>query len=207
MATERIIFSLRVLQAIWRNFDWYGLFMNNPDAPSEDVFLAHFAGSTPAPVFSWVDKANGVTYLYDLSINQVQVTPEKQPHTRRVDDLNKALWKFLPPDLMETADHWKSAWLVAARKLDIATMQLIIEQGFDVNVADEDGFTALYHAVLPYGGSYKAVKMLVESGADLTLPIHNVEFLIEEAWKSVGHNGDASEALSIAAYLRSLARN
>ncbi|GAB4053622.1 ankyrin repeat domain-containing protein [Spirosoma litoris] len=38
---------------------------------------------------------------------------------------------------------------------------------FDVDVVDEDGYTALYHAVTPYGGSYDAVELLVEAGANL----------------------------------------
>jgi hypothetical protein len=45
----------------------------------------------------------------------------------------------------------------------------------------------------------------VESGADLTLPNNTVDFLIKEAWANVAGNGEASEAMSIAAYLRSAA--
>lgn len=198
-------FTPRVLGVIWGNFEWYGLFMNNPNAPSEEAFQAYYAAANPDQPFSWTDKVNGVTYQYDLSINQVQVTPAIEPYSGWVDRLNKRLWEVLPPELLDTKDHWKKAWLAASKKSDIVAIWFIIEQGFDVNLADEDGFTALYHAVTPYGGSYKLVKLLVESGADLTLPNNTVDFLIKEGWANVAGNGEASEAMSIAAYLRSVA--
>ncbi|QMW01079.1 ankyrin repeat domain-containing protein [Spirosoma foliorum] len=202
MAVKPIVFSPRILKVIWLNFDFYGLFMNNPDAPSEETFQAYYEAHNQNSVFSWVDQPNGLTYQYDLSINQAQVTPAIEPHAERVTKLNKRLWELLPPELLDTNDNWKKAWLTAARKLDIATMRFIIEQGFNVDVVDEDGYTALYHAVTPYGGSYNVVELLVEAGADLTLPINNVDFLIKVGWEGVAGNGEASEAQSIAAYLR-----
>jgi hypothetical protein len=176
--------------------------MNNPDAPTEQEFLDFYAEPDPKSAFSWTDKANGLVYTHDLSINQVQVTPEQPPYSGRVNDANKRLWQYLPPNLLEPSPNWKAHWFTAARKLDIDTMRFIIEQGFDVNTTDEDGFTALYHAVLPYGGSIEVVRLLVESGADLTIPTNAPEFLIKEAWKFVAGVNEASEAISIAYYLR-----
>ncbi|MVM33091.1 hypothetical protein GO755_23825 [Spirosoma sp. HMF4905] len=199
-----IVFSPRIRKSIWRNLEWYGLFMNNPDAPSEEAFQAYYEVPNQNPVFSWVDKFNGVTYLYDLSINQAQVTPSVEPQAEWVTKLNKRLWELLSPELLDPKDNWKKAWLTAAKRLDIPTMKFIIEQGFDVNVVDEDGYTALYHAVTPYGGSIEAVRLLVESGADLSMPVNNVDFLIKVGWEGVAGNGEASEAISIAYFLRSI---
>lgn len=76
---------------------------------------------------------------------------------------------------------------------------------FDGDVVDEDGYTALYQAVTHYGGSYDAVELLVEAGANLTLPMNNVDSLIKVGWEGVAGNGEASEALSIATFALILA--
>ena len=205
MARKRIVFTPRIIGAIWKILNWYGLFMDNPDAPSEKRFQAHYAESNANSTVAWTDKAHGVTYLYDLSINQAQVTPILEPDESLINRLNKRLWAVLPPDLLDTNDNWKAVWLKAAKRLDKDTMLFIIEQGFDVNVTDEYGFTALYHAVTPYGGSYDIVRLLVEAGADLALPNNTIDFLIKVGGEGVSGNGEASEAMSIASYLRSMA--
>ncbi|GAB2579229.1 ankyrin repeat domain-containing protein [Spirosoma areae] len=180
--------------------------INNPDAPTEEVFLAHFAQANPNSAFFWTDKANGLTYLYDLSINQLQVTPSTEPYSGRVNEVNKQLWKILPPQLLDVNGDWEKAWFRAMGRLDIASAKFILEQGFDVNTTDEQGYTALMYAAGFFGGEFDLIKLLVESGANLNSPGNTVDELIELGQRSATSSAEASEARSIAAYLRSRER-
>lgn len=64
--------------------------------------------------------------------------------------------------------NWQAEWLPlsAAKGLFDVTMQLI-NQGLDVNTADQQGRTALYHAAL--AGQLKLVDTLLKKGSDASL--------------------------------------
>lgn len=199
-----LVFTPRVQRLIWACLDRYGLFSNNPNAPSAAAFLAHYAASSPKPVFSWTDAANRVVYSYDLSINQVEVMPAPEPYSVWVNEGNRALWEIVPADLLDLKEDWKKAWFKAAKKLDVASLWFIIEQGFEVNARDDDGFTALFYVAGCYGGSLEIVRLLVESGADLTFPGNTTSVLIEVARTSATSSAEAHEARLIAAYLQTV---
>lgn len=60
--------------------------------------------------------------------------------------------------------------IAAARQTaDIKELEKQIEQGLDVNTRDENGDTLLYW-VLANDGNLRAIKMLVDSGADVNAP-------------------------------------
>lgn len=200
-----IVFTERVLEAIWGCFQASKRLMDTPYAPTKQAFLAQYTQLNPTPVFSWDDPVHGVRYQYDLRTNQVQLTPVLKPYARAVAQLNRRLGEVLPTDLLTTDDNWKKAWFRAARSLDIGSMRFIIEQGgIDVDRVDADNYnaTALYHAVTPYGGSLEVVKLLVESGADLTHPANRVELLIEAGLEGVTSSLENTEVKKIAAYLQ-----
>lgn len=64
-----MIFSPRIIKGVWNVLREHYRFIQNPDAPSVETFLAHYAAAGTDPGFSWPDKGHGVTYLYDVSIN------------------------------------------------------------------------------------------------------------------------------------------
>ncbi|KAL9578016.1 MAG: hypothetical protein Q9212_005996 [Teloschistes hypoglaucus] len=54
----------------------------------------------------------------------------------------------------------------ASRRRDLCLMRLLIEQGADVNAAEEAGESPL-HAALSFADNYEAVRLLMANGADL----------------------------------------
>lgn len=198
-----IIFTERALETIWGCFQASKRLMDTPQAPTKQAFLTQYTQLNPPPTFSWDDLLHGITYQYDLRINQLQMTPALKPFTRALAQLNRRLGEVLPADLLTTDDHWTKAWFRAARSLNIGSMRFILEQGgVDVDQVDADSSTALYHAVTPYGGSLEVVKLLVESGADLTHPANRVELLIEAGLDGVTSSLENTEVKKIAAYLQ-----
>ncbi|MBD2703847.1 hypothetical protein IC229_24590 [Spirosoma sp. BT702] len=205
-STERndLIITPRLLGIIWKSFEWHGLFMNNPDTPLLAHFLAYYERPVQNPVFSWYNKAKQLTYRYDLSINQVEVTPSVQPELRWESDANKYLWKILPPEWLEANGNWKPIWFKAAERWEIAPILFILEQGFDVNTTDELGRTALYYVVGPFGGRLDLVELLVEAGADLSLPNNTVDILLERSQEGLLGRIEIENAALITSYLQSL---
>jgi ankyrin repeat protein len=65
----------------------------------------------------------------------------------------------------------------AAQQGDLAEMQQLAAEGFDVNLMDEIGKGALHYAV--DGGHYKIVSWLLENGADVNL--HDEDMIGETA--------------------------
>jgi hypothetical protein len=206
-ADNCMLFTTRILAEVWRCLSEHRLFSNNPDAPSEQHFLAHYRQADASPILIWTDKATEQEYVYDLSINQAQVTPSDKPYLTGVNQANRQLWEILPPELLEEKTDWKKAWRDAVQKLKIASIRFIIEQGFDVDTPNEQGNTALSLAAGFYGGDYDMVQLLVEAGADLTLPANTVDSLIWLAHKSATSSAEAHEARRIEHYLRSIVSN
>jgi hypothetical protein len=128
-----MVFTPRFIKCIWNNLHWQYVFHQNPDSPTQEAFLAHYAASNADPGFSWSDRANGLTYLYDISINQAQVTPAIEPHAWRIKQANVNLWKLLPPRILEGPVDWTKLWFETAKLGDVQTLTFILEQGFDVN--------------------------------------------------------------------------
>jgi hypothetical protein len=193
-----MIFTPRLLTVLWQGLYWHGLLKDNPDAPSKEAFIAHYTGAHPEMTLSWVDRAEGRSFLYDLSVNQAQVTPAG-PLAKEIDKLNKWLWKVLPPQLLEEPVDWHKHWFDPASHWDVPKMQVILDQGFDVNALDENGENALCHAVQPFGGSLAAVTFLVEAG----IRLDNIESIIRMGSESVTGPGEANEQHLIENYLRS----
>ncbi|WP_198174739.1 ankyrin repeat domain-containing protein [Spirosoma arboris] len=199
--TKPIVFSEWVLEAIWLCIRASKRLIDTPHAPTKQAFLSQYTQVNPTPVFAWDDPVHGVTYQYDLRLNQVQLTPALKPYARAVVQLNNCLGEILPADLLSTDDNWEKAWFRAARHLDITSMRFLIDQGIDVDRVDENYSTALDYAVTPYGGSLEVVKLLVESGADLTHPANRVDLLIQAGLEGVMSSLEAIEARQIADYL------
>ena len=172
-----IVFTPRVLKRIWSTLRWKDVFRGNLDAPTEEEFIGHLTHTDANSMFRWSDQSNGLSYAYDLSINQVQVIPSKEPFSQQIEEANAWLWKFLPPELLDAPTDWSTLWFEAANRNDTARMEFILEQGFDVNTVDGYGQTALDYAVVPYGGSFEMVTMLVNAGVKL----ETVEQLIQKA--------------------------
>lgn len=201
LAVSSMVFTPRVIKQVWLIMRWHGLFGNNPDAPTEETFLAHYAASGANATFAWVDRAAGWTCAYDITINQAQITPAPSGEAGRVvDATNDALWEFLPPAWLEPPADWSELWFEAARLCRVETMAFIIEQGFDVNKRDAYGDTALRHAVAPYGGCLEAVRLLLDAGAK----VEDVDALIKEGADSVSSAGEYNEHCAIASLLGSV---
>ena len=83
-------FTLRMLRCLWRTLARSLMFRWSPAAPSADAFLAHYTKPGAGPGFSRSDPATGMTHLYDLTINQLQVTPEAEPHRSGVERASTA---------------------------------------------------------------------------------------------------------------------
>jgi len=58
-------------------------------------------------------------------------------------------------------------WFQAASKGDLITLKQVLNDGFDINTQDEKLNTALHHATKH--GQYKAMRFLIEQGANLGL--------------------------------------
>ena len=90
------------------------------------------------PGFSWHDRREGttyqrgvhLTYLYDLTVNQLQVTPAVYPIAEEVEKLNAKLWECVPPRFLDERADWKRLWLEAVHAADVPALRLIQEQGF-----------------------------------------------------------------------------
>ena len=192
------VFTPRVLKRIWSTLRWKDVFRGNSEAPTEEEFIGHLTHTDANSRFRWSDQANRLAYTYDLSINQVQVIPSKEPFSQRIEEANTWLWKFLPPELLDAPTDWSTLWFEAANRNDTARMEFILEQGFDVNTVDGYGQTALNYAVVPYGGSFEMVAMLVNAGVKLD----TVEHLIQKAAGSATSANEAGEQKRITEYLR-----
>ena len=177
---------------------WKDVFRGNSDAPTEEEFIGHLTHTEANAMFRWSDQANGLAYTYDLSINQVQVIPSKEPFSQRIEEANTWLWKFLPPELLDAPTDWSTLWFEAANRNDTARMEFILEQGFDVNTVGEYGQMALDYAVVPYGGSFEMVTMLVNAGVKLD----TAEQLIQKAAETATSANEAGEQKRIAEYFR-----
>ncbi|KAI4253472.1 MAG: hypothetical protein LQ352_003666 [Teloschistes flavicans] len=55
---------------------------------------------------------------------------------------------------------------IAAKRRNLGLMRFLIEQGADVNAAEESGESPL-HAALAFGDNHEAVRLLIANGADL----------------------------------------
>ena len=194
-----MILTPRILKDIWNTLRWKDVFRENAEAPTEEEFVRHFSTVNLGPMISWSQPANGLIFAYDASINQVQVMPPREPFVQRVEEANKWLWKLLPPELLDAPLDWSNLWFAAANRNDVEKMKFILEQGFNVNTVDGYGQTALEYAVVPYGGSFEMVTMLVDAGANLD----TIEQLIGKAKGNATSANEAGEQIRIAKYLRS----
>ncbi|GAB3708368.1 hypothetical protein GCM10027592_43420 [Spirosoma flavus] len=201
---SKLIITPRLLGILWKCLEWHGLFMNNPEAPSEAEFLTYYERPVQNPVFSWYNQAKQLTYRYDLSINQVEVTPLVQPESRWESDANQYLWKILPPEWLEANSNWKPIWFNAAERWEIAPIKFILEQGFDVNTVDEQGRAAIYYVVGPFGGRLDLVELLVEAGADLSLPNNTVDILLQRSQEGLLGRIEIENTSLITSYLQNL---
>lgn len=68
------------------------------------------------------------------------------------------------PSAESTADTLKNYLFTAARAGDTAMLKEFIEAGYDLNTADDKGYTALILAA--YNGHLPAVEQLIAAGAD-----------------------------------------
>ena len=193
-----MVFTPRICKGIWSTLRWKDVFLGNPEAPTEEHFVGHFIPADADSTFRWSDQANGLSYAYDLSVNRAQVIPSEEPFAQRVNEANEYLWKFLPPELLEAPSEWTLVWFEAANRNDTEKMEFILEQGFDVNTVDGYEQTALDYAVVPYGGSYRMVNLLVDTGVNLD----RIEQLIQKASGGAISANEASEQRKIAKYLR-----
>ncbi len=92
------------------------------------------------------------------------------------------------PDCWEDPDDWTELLCAAARN-NIEQMSTILESGnVDINTQDGDGWTALHHAVV--GGSEEMLDLLLQNGADHTLPNFKGE-TPEILARSIGNNNFA----------------
>ncbi|GAB3987303.1 hypothetical protein GCM10028807_07010 [Spirosoma daeguense] len=203
-SNDELIITPRILEGIWKCLDWHGLFMQNLDAPSVDEFLAHYTHPVQCLTLEWADNLNRLTYLYDLSINQAQVTPAIAPYARRVNEANQYLWKILRPEWLEANGNWMPIWFKAAEYWDIAPIKFILEQGFDVNTIDESGKIALFYAVGPFGGRLELVELLAEAGANFNLPGNTIDILLERSQEGILGRIEMENAALIDAYLRNM---
>lgn len=132
-----MIFTPRLLTSIWNTLNQSLTFRGNPDAPSVEQFVAHYTSPGADPGFAWSDRATNSTYLYDLTINQLQVTPAGGPQASEVDRANDSLWHLLPPNLLEENPDWRFVWTEALGVPPTYTpnpeiLWLVMEQGVDV---------------------------------------------------------------------------
>jgi hypothetical protein len=165
-----MVFSPRVIRGIWHVLREEYVFVKNPDAPAVETFLAHYAVPGADPTFSWPDKGQGLTWSYDVTINQVQVEPFHYPCSWHANDANRALWKFLPPRLLEEPVDWTRRWVEATDAVDLAAMRFIREQGFDWRtVVPATDWERIWftHPYQPDQVDARTMEFVLEQGFDL----------------------------------------
>jgi hypothetical protein len=196
-----MVFTPRFIKCIWNNLHWQYVFHQNPDAPTQETFLAHYAAANANTSFSWSDRASNLEYLYDLSINQAQVTPAIEPYAWRIKQANVNFWKLLPPRILEGPVDWTKLWFETAKLGDVQTLTFLLEQGFDVNTqVQPDDWTRMWFEaakcanaemmkfILSYGFDVNTLDQQGESALPYVVGIYGgsypaVEFLVEAGIK------------------------